>query len=444
MKSIYIDTLGCEKNTYDSEQLMALLEDEGFELTDYPEEADIMIVNTCGFIDDAKTESIQRIFELSNIKEELSDENKKLIVTGCLSQRYHEELVEEMPEVDMFFGVNEYKDIAGILKKEASEPSIALKDKISNVEDGLPYRERLLPNGAYSAVLKIAEGCNNACAFCAIPSIRGRYRSKRIEDCIREAKDMADAGIKELILIAQDTSQYGKDLYGEIRLPELLNRICEIDGIEWIRLLYVYDNGITDELIETIASQPKICKYIDIPIQHVANNVLHAMKRQSSKESIIDSIKRLMTRIPDIHIRTTVLVGFPGETEADIEELIDFIDTMKIDRLGAFAFSDEEGTASFEMDGKLSDEVKEERRNAVMAHQRAVSEELNMRKIGKVYDVIVDEVESDGVYIGRTRFDAPEIDCDVIFQSDRQHEPGDFVKVRINSAFEYDLEAEEV
>ena len=255
---------------------------------------------------------------------------------------------------------------------------------------------------------------------------------------------MADAGIRELILIAQDTSQYGRDLYGKLCLPELLKELCLIDGIEWIRLMYVYDNGITDELIKTIAEEPKICKYIDMPIQHVSDRVLNRMRRQSTGDSIRAAITKLRERIPDVHIRTTILVGFPGETREDIDELLDFIDTMHIDRLGAFAFSDEEGTPSFEMDGKLDEETKQSRRDAVMEHQLRVSEALNEQKIGKVYEVIVDEIIDDGVYSGRTRYDSPEIDCNVTFESDEFLEPGDIVDVMIINAYEYDLEGRAV
>ena len=307
----------------------------------------------------------------------------------------------------------------------------------------------------YFGYLKIAEGCNNNCSFCAIPLIRGPFRSKRIEDCVAEARDMAAAGIKELILIAQDTSQYGRDLYGKVRLPDLLHELCAIEGIEWIRLMYVYDNGITDELIETIANEPKICKYIDMPIQHVSDRVLNRMRRRSSGGSIKAVIQKLRDRIPDVHIRTTLLVGFPGETQADIDELLDFIDNNDIDRLGAFAFSDEEGTPSFDMDGKVPEEEREERRDLVMQHQLAVSEKLNERKIGSVYEVMVDEcitmetgddtADEPVLYSGRTRYDAPEIDCAVTFSSDNTElVPGDIVNVRITDAFEYDLEGVEV
>ena len=405
---------------------------------------DILIVNTCGFIEDAKKESIERIFELA----EERGEHKKLVVTGCLSERYHDELAKEMPEVDMFFGVNDYDDLPSILLEESDD---AYSDRVGDGLDDLRYRKREFEEGAHFGYLKIAEGCNNACSFCAIPLIRGPFRSKRMEDCVHEAEDMAAAGIRELILIAQDTSQYGRDLYGEVRLPELLRQLCRVDGIDWIRLMYVYDNGITDDLIDVIASEPKICKYIDMPVQHVSDNVLRLMRRRSSGSSIKEVINKLRDRIPDVHIRTTLLVGFPGETEDDIRELLEFIDSADIDRLGAFAFSDEEGTPSFTMDGKVPEKEREARRSLVMEHQLAVSEKLNERKIGRQFEAITDELiersfdPSDDscpvfVYEGRTRYDAPGIDCALTFTSDKELVPGDIVNVRITDAFEYDLE----
>lgn len=461
---VFIDTYGCAKNEYDSSVLAASLEERGCSIVNDALEADALILNTCGFIEDAKKESIERLFELIDLR----GENKKLIVTGCLSERYHKELAEELPEVDMFFGVNDYDDIPDILLSDIDREKDS-SDMVGCVLDCLPYRKRnyyLIEEDPYYGYLKIAEGCYNACSFCAIPGIRGTFRSKKMEDCIREAEDMASAGIKELILIAQDTSQYGRDLYGEIRLPELLRRLCGVDGIEWIRLMYVYDNGITDELIDTIAKEPKICKYIDMPIQHVSDNVLELMRRRSTGDSIRSVIRKLRDRIPDVHIRTTLLVGFPGETQKDIDELVEFIDTYEIDRLGAFAFSDEEGTPSYTMDGKIPDEERTARRNLVMEHQLAVSEALNERKIGKIYDVIVDrciEVDCEDIvddfntadeetlskvltlYEGRTRYDAPEIDCSVLFTSKSwEHSPGDIVKVLITNTYEYDLEGEEV
>lgn len=443
MKKIYIDTLGCAKNEYDSQVLSAALVEKGFEICKEPENADVLIVNTCGFIDDAKRESIERIFELADIKEE-----RHLIVTGCLSERYHEELVKEMPEVDIFFGVNDYDRIPEIIinmfkGSETAENQAVQGDMVGSEQDMLCYRRRDYTAYTHTGVLKIAEGCNNACSFCAIPSIRGSYRSKSMEDCVHEAMDMAAAGIRELVLIAQDTSQYGRDLYEKPCLDRLLHELCRIDGIEWIRIMYLYDNGITDEIIEAIATEPKVCKYIDMPIQHISDNVLNAMRRQSSGASIKATIEKLRNRIPDIHIRTTLLVGFPGETESDINELLDFIDTMNIDRLGAFAFSDEEGTASFDLPNKLPEDIKIARRNSVMEHQLAVSERLNETKIGRILEVMVDELVEDGVYVGRSRYDAPEIDCEVSFTSEAVHRPGDIVRVKINNAYEYDLEGEE-
>ena len=465
MKKVFIDTLGCAKNEYDSQVMAAALVDSGFELTDDAFESDIMIVNTCGFIEDAKKESINRILELADE----FGEKKKLVVTGCLSERYHDELVKEMPEVDMFFGVNDYDRLPDLLEGLESG---AERDKVDKSLDDLRYRRREFGNDEdagdtrFYGYLKIAEGCNNACSFCAIPLIRGHYRSKKIEDCVREAHEMAEAGIKELIVIAQDTSQYGKDLYGEVRLPQLLHELCRIEGIEWIRLMYVYDNGITDELIDVIASEPKVCNYIDMPIQHISDNVLRLMRRQSTGDSIKAVITKLRERIPDVHVRTTLLVGTPGETEADFDELVDFIDSFDIDRLGAFAFSDEEGTLSHLMDDKVPQEIAEMRRDTVMEHQLAVSEKLNEKKLGKVMEVIVDEaIELDAgnivedfddiddsirdqiinTYSGRTRYDAPEIDCAVTFTSNRMDIfPGDVVKVLITDAYEYDLEGKEV
>ena len=476
MKRVFIDTLGCAKNEYDSQVLAASLIERGCVITDDANDADILIVNTCGFINDAKKESIERILDLSD---EYAG-RKKLVVTGCLSERYHKELAEEIPEVDMFFGVNDYDRLPDLLLEEETAKGDVIgdmmRDRVGDSLDMLPYRKRDYRKSEFKddehyGYLKIAEGCNNACSFCAIPLIRGPYRSKKIEDCVKEAEDMAAAGVKELILIAQDSSQYGRDLYGELKLPELLRQLCKVEGIEWIRLMYVYDNSITDELIETIASEDKICKYIDMPIQHISDNVLHRMRRQSTGGSIKAVISKLRDRVPDVHIRTTLLVGFPGETEEDIDQLLDFIDTADIDRLGAFAFSDEEGTPSFKLDGKVGDEEAAARRDLVMKHQLAVSERLNEAKIGKVYEVMIDgccQLDADpeeifgsdpipegfdsfgegktlNIYEGRTRYDAPEIDCSVtVFSNSEDLDPGTIVKVKITNAYEYDLEGWQV
>lgn len=436
-KKIFIDTLGCAKNEYDSQNLAAQLLERGCDLADSPEEADILIVNTCGFIEAAKVESIEHIFSMAALK----GESKKLVVTGCLSERYHEDLSKEIPEVDLFTGVNDYDDLPGLLLAESTG------DKVQGeVEDVLPYRKRVFPEGTYTASLKIAEGCNNTCAFCAIPKIRGPYRSKRIEDCVREAEDMAAAGVRELVVIAQDTSYYGKDLYGKAMLPELLHELCKVDGIRWIRLMYVYDDGITDELIETMKQEDKICNYIDIPIQHVADPVLKGMRRKSTGDSIRKTIAKLRKEIPDIHIRTTILVGFPGETEEDFNELLDFVEETRIPRLGAFAFSDEEGTLSYRMAGKLDEETKNGRVEVLMRLQSGISDSLNEEKIGKTYEVMVDEAVDEEAcrYLGRTRYDAPEIDDAVEFTGTTSHQPGDIVFVNVTDSSEYDLYGEEV
>lgn len=436
-KKIFIDTLGCAKNEYDSQNLAAQLLERGCGLADSLEEADILIVNTCGFIEAAKVESIEHIFSMAALK----GESKKLVVTGCLSERYHEDLSKEIPEVDLFTGVNDYDDLPGLLLAESTG------DKVQGeVEAVLPYRKRVFPEGTYTASLKIAEGCNNTCAFCAIPKIRGPYRSKRIEDCVREAEDMAAAGVRELVVIAQDTSYYGKDLYGKAMLPELLHELCKVDGIRWIRLMYVYDDGITDELIETMKQEDKICNYIDIPIQHVADSVLKGMRRKSTGDSIRKTIAKLRKEIPDIHIRTTILVGFPGETEEDFNELLDFVEETRIPRLGAFAFSDEEGTLSYRMAGKLDEETKNERVEVLMRLQSGISDSLNEEKIGKTYEVMVDEAVDEEAcrYLGRTRYDAPEIDDAVEFTGTTSHQPGDIVFVNVTDSSEYDLYGEEV
>ncbi|MBE6020090.1 MAG: 30S ribosomal protein S12 methylthiotransferase RimO [Clostridiales bacterium] len=471
MKKVFIDTYGCAKNEYDSQVLAASLVERGCVIVYDTRDADILILNTCGFIEDAKKESIDRIFELIG---ETDGGKKKLVVTGCLSQRYHKELAEEIPEVDFYFGVNDYDDLPSILLGETEDSDEKGEeggsDRVGDSLDMLPYRKHIPVDDPWAAshygYLKIAEGCYNACSFCAIPKIRGKFRSKKMEDCVREAEDLAANGVKELVLIAEDTSQYGRDLYGEIRLPELLHRLCAVDGIEWIRLMYVYDNGITDELIDTIASEPKICKYIDMPIQHISDNVLRNMRRRSNADSIKSVIRKLRERVPGVHIRTTLLVGSPGETQDDIDALLEFIDEYEIDRLGAFAYSDEEGTAAYDMEGKLPPEVCAERRDTVMARQMPVSERLNERKIGQTLEVMVDEIieiDSEDIirdfntatdeelarmvtlYEGRTRYDAPEIDCSVTFTSHNSELiPGDIVNVLITGTYEYDLDGIEV
>lgn len=434
---VYIETLGCPKNFNDTEVAKgSLCGENDFTLAASPEDADIIMVNTCGFINDAKKESIDKIFEMSAYKHA----GKKLVVSGCLSERYSQELFDEMPEVDCFIGVNEYEQLPEIFR------NLDMRKNLVGgcIGDTLPRMQRKLDDNPFTSTLKIAEGCDNFCTYCVIPSIRGGFRSKRMEDVLAEAEELAAAGCKELILIAQDVTNYGIDLYGAYKLPELLRQLCRIEGIVWIRLMYCYEDRITDELIAVMATEPKICHYIDIPIQHAADTVLTAMNRRSTGASIRTTIRKLREAIPDIHIRTTLIVGFPGETEDDFEALLDFVETMRFERLGVFAYSREEGTPAGEMENQIDEAVKEARLDAIMRRQLEISLAVNEAKIGKTFTVLVEERDADGSYIGRTAYDAPEIDDSVLFTSKRALKAGDFVQVQINDAFDYDLIGVEV
>ena len=446
-KKFYIDTLGCPKNVNDSEFAAGVLLGNNYEEVDFPEDADFIIVNTCAFIEDAKKESIDRIFEMHEKKAP----NAKLIVSGCLAQRYGDELAKELPEASSFIGVEQYSNIAKILD------NVDDNNKVFTDSCNLDYLEktvRRFKDIPYTSTIKIAEGCNNRCSYCAIPYIRGNYRSKRIEDIIQEAHDLALAGCKELILIAQDVAYYGKDIYGKYMLPELLKELVKVDGIRWIRLMYCYDDRITDELIEVIASEDKICKYIDIPIQHGSDKVLKEMHRNSDNESIRAVINKLRDRIPNICIRTTMIVGFPGETDDDFNDLVKLVEDMKFNRMGAFKYSKEEGTPAGKREDQIDEEIKENRLDALMRRQMEISLNNNKKFIGTIQEVMVDAVEgkeevfgrASTSYIGRTSYDAPEIDNGVIFTAfDDSHEelkPGDIVKVKIEDAFDYDLVGE--
>ena len=436
---VYFETLGCPKNFYDTENAKGILEDAGFEICDNPETADFVVVNTCGFINDAKTESIERIFDMASAKRD----DAKLVVSGCLSKRYSEELFEEMPEADAFVGVNEYEKLPDLLSRLSENPGerkVLCENGYDEVLKPLP---RKLDENPYTATIKIAEGCDNVCAYCIIPFIRGGYRSKKMEDVVAEARALAEAGCRELVLIAQDVTCYGLDLYGEYSLAKLLKKLCGIEGIRWIRLMYCYDDRITDELIETIASEDKICNYLDIPIQHASDAILSAMNRRSNKADLIAKLDKIRKAIPDIRIRTTLITGFPGETEKDHEELLEFVENQKFARLGVFAYSMEEGTAAGEMENQVDEDVKAQRLDEIMRIQREISLESNRRLIGRTMEVMVDERDEDGSYIGRTRYDAPEIDNAVIFTSNRELKAGDIVNVKIEDAFDYDLTGEE-
>lgn len=435
MLKIALESLGCSKNLMDAEIMTGILKEKGYEFVEEFDEADIIIVNTCGFIRDAKQESIDTIVELSQLKE--VGKLKYLIVTGCLAQRYADELLEEIPEIDAIVGTGNFMNISEIIDRLESEKNVT---EIGNIEfafdETLP---RYVSTPEHMAYLKIGEGCSNHCTYCIIPKLRGKYRSRKIEDIVEEAKTLAVEGAKELVVIAQDTTRYGEDLYGEAKLAELLEELAGIEGIKWIRIMYSYPESITEKLIDVIATHDNICSYFDMPIQHASNRVLKRMNRRTSKEDIRSKVEMIRSKIPDAVIRTTVIVGFPGETEEDLEELIEFMKEIKFDRLGAFAYSREEDTPADRMDGHMDEEIKEERRDRVMMVQQAISEEINQKREDKVFEVLIEEEAEDGVYVGRTQGDAEEIDSVVYVNSDEELEIGSFVNVYITEAMEYDL-----
>lgn len=429
-------SLGCPKNQVDAEHMLALMDAEGWEIVDYVDGCDAVIVNTCGFIDDAKKEAIENILDMVELKKE--GIINKIIVTGCLAQRYKDEIVKEIPEVDAVIGIGANGDIIKTVEEVMSGV-----DTIENYppQCDLPLEgQRILTTPHYWAYLKIGEGCSIRCTYCTIPSIRGNMRSRSMENVIDEAKQLAESGVKELILIAQDTTSYGLDLYGELKLPELLNELCKIDSIEWIRLLYCYPDRITDELIETMKNQEKVVNYIDLPLQHADDKILKAMNRRGDQALLRNVISKLRTEIPDVVIRTTFIVGFPGEGEEEFETLAEFVNEIEFDRLGVFTFSPQEGTPAFDMEDQVDDDIKTRRGEVIMQDQYSIMEEKNNEKIGKTYKVVVEEYDgySDS-YTGRTYMDAPEIDGLVKFTSHKDLDIGDFVDVEIFDVEDYDL-----
>lgn len=435
MIKVSMASLGCSKNLIDSEQMLGLLEQSGYEIVENEEDADILIVNTCTFIESAKMESIECILELAQYKK--TGHCKYLIVTGCLAQRYKEQILSELPEVDAVIGTNEYDKIADVIRSLDEEQEKRLFCAETPL---LCETSRLRSTPGYTAYLKIAEGCDNHCTYCVIPSIRGRYRSRRMEDIISEAKELAADGVKELVVIAQDTTRYGKDLYGEYRLAELLRELCHIDNIEWVRVHYCYPEIVTDKLTDVFAEESKLCNYFDIPIQHCSDGILKRMGRRTNKKQITELIARIRHRLPDAVIRTSLIVGFPGETEEEFEELRQFVEETKFDRLGVFAYSREEDTPAYDMDNQIDEEEKERRRELLMMVQSEISQQLNEDKIGKTVRVLVegkDEIIKS--YYGRTYADSIEIDGKVFFKSDKPLKEGDFASVKIEQVLEYDL-----
>jgi ribosomal protein S12 methylthiotransferase len=435
MLKIALESLGCSKNLVDAEIMMGILNKKGYKLVGEFSEADIIIVNTCGFIESAKQESIDTILELSEYK--TTGNLKILIVTGCLAQRYSEELKSEIPEIDAIVGTGSYQNIDEILNGLKEEKHIiSLNDIEFAYNEELP---RYISTPSHMAYLKIGEGCDNHCTYCIIPKLRGKYRSRKMEDIIKEAKDLVFRGVKEIVVIAQDTTKYGCDLYGKEMLPELLEELANIEDLKWIRIMYSYPESITEELVKVIKKYDNICNYFDMPIQHASNRILKLMNRRTTKEDILAKIEMIRTYIPDATVRTTIIVGFPGETEEDFKEVVDFAKQVKFDRLGAFAYSREEDTAADKLPNHLEEEVKIERRDALMLVQQGISQELNANKVGNIYEVLVEEQIENNVYIARTQGDAEEIDSIVYVKYKNQLNAGDFVTVKINNALEYDL-----
>lgn len=445
---IGVVSLGCPKNLVDSETMLGLIHEENYEITNDPSEAEIIIVNTCGFIESAKEESINTILQMAEYKK--AGSCKYIIVTGCLSQRYAEELFNELPEADAIAGVEVYDEIGSIIKRvmngerfimlERSKPDVIYTSK----ETFLP---RILTTPSYTAYLKIAEGCDNCCSYCAIPKIRGPYRSKPMEQVLKEAKALADNGVKELIVVAQDTTRYGEDLPGgKLLLADLLKELNKIESLKWIRVMYCYPNNFTDELIETFASLDKVCKYVDLPLQHASNRLLASMNRYDTREEVETLLAKLRKRIPGIVIRTTFIVGFPGETDADFEELKEFVEQQRFENAGVFAYSQEEGTVAGAMPNQIPDEIKQERYHELMALQAQISEEIHKDTEGQTLEVLVEGIEEDGsgLHYGRSYREAPDIDGLVFIENPGDIKPGCFVKVNILQGFTYESVGERI
>lgn len=439
-KKVAIVSLGCPKNQIDAEMMLKKLSDAGYTIVGEAMNADIVIVNTCGFIEDAKKEAIDSILEMADLKEDGCIE--KILVTGCLAQRYGEDILKEFPEVNGVIGIGANGDIVDACEKLYSR--FTYSSFPCNEE--LPLEgERVLSTPPYTAYLKIAEGCSNCCSYCAIPSIRGKFRSREMDSIVSEAKTLAEGGVKELIVVAQDTTKYGEDLYGEYKLPELLGELNKIDGIEWIRLLYCYPDKVTDELVTAIAENEKVCNYIDIPMQHVNGDVLKSMNRPGDRESLTALVEKLRERIPDIVIRTTFITGFPGETEEAFTELSEFVNEMKLDRVGCFAYSREEGTLAYDFPDQIETEVASQRAEIIMEQQFSIADNKLDEYIGKTLDVLVEGYDPyTDSYYGRTYMDAPEIDNMVVLTSGYRIDDGDIVPVEIINKEEYTLIGEAV
>lgn len=428
-------SLGCAKNQTDAEIMLGILGEKGHKIVAEPEMADVIIINTCGFIESAKQESIDNILEMAEYK---NGRCRLIIATGCLAERYHDDILKELPEVDAVVGTGDFHKIAEVIDEALSgEKPVLFGHKDYTPAEGLP---RVLSTPGYTAYLKIADGCDNNCTYCAIPMIRGRYRSRRIEDIKKEAEQLAENGVKELILIAQDTTRYGMDIYGEYCLDKLLEELCDVDGIKWIRVHYFYAEAITENLIKVMAEQEKICNYIDMPIQHINNRILRRMARRTNRDEIIEKIRMIRNLMPDSVIRTSVIVGFPGETEEEFNELYEFIKDIKFDRMGVFAYSQEEDTPAAEFEDQIDEDIKEQRLDKLMTLQQGISLQNNMNKIGKTAEVLIEGYDADNfMYFGRGRGDSIGIDSRIFVASEDELEIGEIVKTEILDASEYDL-----
>ncbi|MBS5933020.1 MAG: 30S ribosomal protein S12 methylthiotransferase RimO [Clostridiales bacterium] len=437
--NILFISLGCDKNLVDSEVMLGLINQKGYIITNDENEADIIVVNTCCFINDAKEESINTILEMAELKKTAN--LKALIVTGCLAQRYKKEIQEEIKEVDAVVGTSSYENIVKVIEE-------ALEGKVSESFEDIDVSpevesKRVLTTGGYYSYLKIAEGCDKHCTYCIIPKIRGKFRSVPMERLLAEARSLAEQGVKELMLVAQETTLYGVDLYGEKSLHKLLKELCKIDGIEWIRILYCYPEEITDDLIQVMKEEDKICNYLDMPIQHASDNILKRMGRRTNRQELIDIVTKLRREIPDISLRTTLITGFPGETKEDHEQLLEFVDQMEFDRLGVFTYSPEEDTPAASMAEQIEEEVKEERKDEIMSLQQEIAFERAEKMVGRTLKVMIEgRLPEDNVYIGRTYMDAPNIDGYIFVNAEHEFMSGDFITVKVTGAKDYDLTAE--
>lgn len=437
IKKYVLESLGCSKNLVDAEEMVYILNENGYEMTDDIDDADVAIVNTCGFIESAKEESIDTILNIASHKQK---NLKHLIVTGCLVQRYYKDLKEQIPEIDAFLGTTSYNTILNVLQGLSIGKDNSL---ILPANTKLDHNKKKILTDSYYAYIKIAEGCDNSCTYCIIPKLRGRYVSRHMEEIVDEAKRLASQNVKEIVLIAQDTSKYGLDIYGEKKLPHLLRELSKIEGIRWIRFLYTYPEDITDELVQEVKNNDKVCSYFDIPVQHASDRILKLMNRSTDKKEISEKINLIRSNIKDAIIRTTLIAGFPTESQEDIDELADFVRQMKFDKLGVFPYSREEGTKAGNMDGQIEQDVKNQRAEMIMRLQQNIVREKNESYVGRTFNAIIDEIYEDYI-VARSYMDVIEVDTVIYVSTEKTHKKGDFIDVKITDVLDYDLKGVEV